>query len=433
MNRGLIIEPDDNGKAYLVVIGIDNYQDKAIGKLENAKRDAEDVLTLLTTEFQLESRGEFVLLDEAASLENIYALFEKLTKHPNKFFAPNDSLVIYLAGHGTMKNNRGYFLPVDAQHGKTHSYFPHSELREYIKEIPALHTFLVMDSCFSGAIFRNLEEWDAFSAGKEQLPSCIVFASGLLEKVEDGFRNGNSPFAKAFLHYLRHETQHQAHIPIGDLIRFVEKEVRNQGHTQQPYADRLPQSQDKKGELVLYRKGKQNPEQKLENTLERLYQQQDVIGLTAFIKANKGKFRQTALTYLEQIEAQTAFEKLKEKPSKNLCNAFLQKYEDNPAEYFTSLVAQVEQILEDLLEMPSAFVPEKKPISSIKVPPPKVSTLPPILQQLEANMVFIEGGTFDMGSEEGRDNEKPVHKVNLSDFYMCKYQLSQKEWQFVMG
>ncbi|MFN0201545.1 MAG: formylglycine-generating enzyme family protein, partial [Bacteroidia bacterium] len=42
-------------------------------------------------------------------------------------------------------------------------------------------------------------------------------------------------------------------------------------------------------------------------------------------------------------------------------------------------------------------------------------------------------GTFDMGSEEGRDNEKPVHKVNLSDFYMCKYQLSQKEWQFVMG
>ncbi|MEZ4829454.1 MAG: formylglycine-generating enzyme family protein [Bacteroidia bacterium] len=34
-------------------------------------------------------------------------------------------------------------------------------------------------------------------------------------------------------------------------------------------------------------------------------------------------------------------------------------------------------------------------------------------------MIFIKGGTFDMGSEK-YDNEKPVHKVTVSDFWLGK-------------
>ena len=47
-------------------------------------------------------------------------------------------------------------------------------------------------------------------------------------------------------------------------------------------------------------------------------------------------------------------------------------------------------------------------------------------------MVFVKGGTFNMGSEDGSDNEKPVHEVKISDFYIGKYEISiQQYMEFV--
>ena len=43
-------------------------------------------------------------------------------------------------------------------------------------------------------------------------------------------------------------------------------------------------------------------------------------------------------------------------------------------------------------------------------------------------MVFVKGGTFMMGSEEGEANEKPVHPVSLSDFYIGKYPVTFAEY-----
>lgn len=47
--------------------------------------------------------------------------------------------------------------------------------------------------------------------------------------------------------------------------------------------------------------------------------------------------------------------------------------------------------------------------------------------------LYIEGGTFNMGSNEGDRDEKPVHQVSVSFFYLGKYLVTQKEWQDVMG
>jgi formylglycine-generating enzyme required for sulfatase activity len=49
-----------------------------------------------------------------------------------------------------------------------------------------------------------------------------------------------------------------------------------------------------------------------------------------------------------------------------------------------------------------------------------------------ANMVLVEWGSFQMGSDEGDKNEKPVHKVTMSSFLMNKYEVSQGEWNSVM-
>lgn len=48
-------------------------------------------------------------------------------------------------------------------------------------------------------------------------------------------------------------------------------------------------------------------------------------------------------------------------------------------------------------------------------------------------MVWVEGGTFQMGSNSGESDEKPVHTVTVSGFFMDKYEVTQAEYQRVMG
>ena len=49
-------------------------------------------------------------------------------------------------------------------------------------------------------------------------------------------------------------------------------------------------------------------------------------------------------------------------------------------------------------------------------------------------LILIPPGTFDMGSDKWQPAEKPVHKVTLKKaFYIGKYEVTQEQWQAVMG
>ena len=48
-------------------------------------------------------------------------------------------------------------------------------------------------------------------------------------------------------------------------------------------------------------------------------------------------------------------------------------------------------------------------------------------------MVYVEGGTFQMGSNSGNNNEKPVHTVTVSSFFIDKTEVTQAEYRQVMG
>jgi len=54
---------------------------------------------------------------------------------------------------------------------------------------------------------------------------------------------------------------------------------------------------------------------------------------------------------------------------------------------------------------------------------------------IDSNMVLVEGGSFTMGDTwgDGNKDEKPTHSVTLSDYYIGKYPITQKEWYEVMG
>ncbi|MCL2727282.1 MAG: SUMF1/EgtB/PvdO family nonheme iron enzyme [Bacteroidales bacterium] len=55
----------------------------------------------------------------------------------------------------------------------------------------------------------------------------------------------------------------------------------------------------------------------------------------------------------------------------------------------------------------------------------------------EPPMVLVSGGVFPMGAPDSEtqasSNERPVHLVAISTFYMGKYQVTQKEWVEIMG
>ena len=46
-----------------------------------------------------------------------------------------------------------------------------------------------------------------------------------------------------------------------------------------------------------------------------------------------------------------------------------------------------------------------------------------------AEMVLIPAGEFQMGSNDGRDNEKPVHTVYVDAFYMDKYEVTNAQYK----
>lgn len=47
-------------------------------------------------------------------------------------------------------------------------------------------------------------------------------------------------------------------------------------------------------------------------------------------------------------------------------------------------------------------------------------------------MVFVEGGSFQMGNFATEPDESPVHEVFLNDFYISKFEITQKRWAEIM-
>ena len=71
-------------------------------------------------------------------------------------------------------------------------------------------------------------------------------------------------------------------------------------------------------------------------------------------------------------------------------------------------------------------------------PVPQITPQQVELNKLINNMVYVSGGAFTMGatSEQGsdaNDDEKPTHSVTISNFYLCKYEVTQALWRAVMG
>lgn len=238
---------DTEGQYFALIIGVQEYPDKGINPLNNPIKDAKSVYDMLTSRYTFSAQNTQLLSNPTK--KQITSALEKYTTQLNK----NDRLLIFYAGHGYWDEGfrQGYWFANDARKNDRDSWFPNSTLRGYIRAIPAKHTLLITDACFSGSIFKTR---DAFSKATkaikelERYPSRQAMTSGAMTTVPD-----ESVFVKYFLQRLKENTK--THLAAFELFSSFRVAVMNNSP-----ADQLPQfgvvkeADDEGGDFIFVKK-----------------------------------------------------------------------------------------------------------------------------------------------------------------------------------
>jgi formylglycine-generating enzyme required for sulfatase activity len=146
------------GRNVIVVIGIDRYHHWR--RLANAVGDANGAAAL----FQQLGFEQVTapLLDDRATGKAI----QSLVTDDLRTLGPDDSLVLFYAGHGGTQKHRigdqviktGYLIPVDAQ-DKVATWIDLEGWLRAVSLLPAMHILVVLDACHSGIALDPIIKW----------------------------------------------------------------------------------------------------------------------------------------------------------------------------------------------------------------------------------------------------------------------------------
>ena len=237
-----------SGENFLLLIGIDKYQ--YVGHLQNAVRDAKAFREILLAKYNFKEDHVIELFNQRATYDAIDRILRKLALD----LRPQDNLIIYFSGHGHYDEfyGDGYWIPVDARYENTMGYFSYNNIVAAIRRIPAQHTFLIVDSCYSGAILVQDTRASIPRDPREDDPSRWILASGRNEVVPDGEAGGNSPFSEQLLDVL--DRYADKGIAVLSLVDKVTTATIHNGK-QKPIGRPLYNAGDKGGQFIFHPKG----------------------------------------------------------------------------------------------------------------------------------------------------------------------------------
>jgi WD40 repeat protein len=148
-------QPVEKPRLFLLSAGVNRYADEPL-KLRFAASDAQAMHDLfLRRGRQLYAGVVPVLLsDEKATRNGIRAAFRQIAEQAK----PQDTVLVFLAGHGTLVGQRYYYLPADFRTDKDKPReqavrdlgIPDDELADLIGAVPALKRVLILDTCNAG-------------------------------------------------------------------------------------------------------------------------------------------------------------------------------------------------------------------------------------------------------------------------------------------
>lgn len=393
---------NSNGKAvgqyHALFIGVNKYPNRGLQDLKHPISDARRLRDVLIDNYTFAK--ENITLLENPDEDKILTAFEQLAST----VGPEDNVLIFYAGHGYWDEaaEQGYWLPSDASNTRRSRWISNSTIGDEISRINSRHTLLISDACFAGSLLitRNVnsDQDDALDE-LHRLQSRKAMTSGALTEVPDKsyfideligtLNNNQTPRISTRQLFSKFELSLINNSPVigGERLRPLYGEIRDAG--------------DKRGEfLFVSRKVAPAPLQVTEGSAEIV------------VRSNQPG-RLLIDSENEVSIPANLIEKIKLQPGSHILTFIPQ----GPFKGAERLV-DVQQGFSEVVE----FVFEKV-------------DLPPYWENgVKMELQLIQPGSFQMGSERGDFDEKPVHTVHISrPFYMGRTEVTQSQYEAVMG
>jgi formylglycine-generating enzyme required for sulfatase activity len=381
-------------QSHALVIGVSNYWN--FDKLPGV---SDDVNSIITT---LEAQGFNVVIVRDPTHDQMDKAFSDFIGTYGQ--DSENRLLFYYAGHGySMKTSYGeelgYLVPIDAPIPSKNNMgvfqekcFEMAQIEILAKRIQSKHALFLFDACFSGSLFENTRAIPEYISHNTMLPVRQFITSGMAnETVPD-----KSLFRRQFIAALDGEadSDKDGYITGMELGNFIQKTVTNYSkNAQHPQYGKIRNPNLDKGDFVFVLKSAGTKQQTLFN-IGKLELTSQVPGMV-YLDGNYFKYIQanTVLTINDLTEGSHTI-----------------KISGDETEEKTV----------DILPGQTIYLTIEKKKKKVVVSD-------------NFDMIFVEGGTFEMGSDKGSRYESPVHTVTVKSFYLGQYEVMQKQWQDLMG
>jgi len=209
-----LVAPKDRPTAHVVAVGVNRYAQETMN-LKFAAHDAQAIAELFRRRgpaLYADVQVRLVLDDKATRSGILSAL-----KNVSQASQPNDLVVLFMAGHGTMVGQRYYFIPhefrrrADTLQDDVRSQgLPADEMADALAEVKAMKQILILDTCASGSILelgRTLRDPMAFRTFIDRLGQrrgvFTIAAAAAGEEAQEIERLGHGVLTYALLAALR--------------------------------------------------------------------------------------------------------------------------------------------------------------------------------------------------------------------------------------
>lgn len=190
-------------KTKVIGIAINDYDNHILNNLENCQNDINTITSLLKSKYEIDE-VDLLIGKEKTTRKSIFNFL-------NSYFInalEDENIILFYAGHGeyNINNKTAYWLTSDSNNEDASTWFSLNDLISFIKHSKAFHISIIIDSCFSGAIFENNFRGGGLKA-VENKKSRLAITSGGLEKVKDGTKGNLSPFSQVLCEILEENNE----------------------------------------------------------------------------------------------------------------------------------------------------------------------------------------------------------------------------------
>ena len=385
--------------SYALLIGVSDYD--YWPNLPGVKKDIREITAVL------EEHGFNVEVVENPDDPQLQSAYENFID--NYGMDVNNRLLFYFAGHGhTIKSSygdeMGYIVPKDAplptkdKRGFMKGALSMQQMEVYAKNIQSKHALFMFDACFSGSLFalsravpevisykttRHVRQFITSGAADEEVPDESIFRQQFVEALTSDIADGNDD------HFLTGT----------ELGEFLQSTVVNYSYNgQHPQYGKIRHPSLDKGDYVFVLKSQTEESDKNEIAIEQPR------GLEIETSTLSGY---GSVEIISQIEGDLY---LDGKKIQFLAPNSITTLRNLPVGKHKIEISG-EENWENMVDIESGETTSvtARTRKNLKV---------------ENRWIFVDGGSFKMGSKNGEANEKPVHRVRVSGFEIQQHEVA---------